>query len=223
MDYTVREIPKEDTRPWTEIKHYAKRFPKIYFSFGLFKDDVLLGVCTFGPCSRMLNNGYGLFNGKIQVRTIELNRLVVEDNLPKNTLSFFVARCLELLPQPMCVISYADHNYGHHGYIYQATNWMYLGTTQKEAIYRDKNTGKRVHQRQISYSLGTRVPGEMPEHIEVSKESYGKHRYLIFLGNKTQKKEMLRHLMYLMQPYPKGENTRYDSSGVIPRNSQLPL
>ena len=39
-----------------------------------------------------------------------------------------------------------------------------------------------------------------------------KHRYFYFLGNKTQKKQMLNNLKYKIMPYPKGENKRYDAS-----------
>ena len=34
----------------------------------------------------------------------------------------------------------------------------------------------------------------------------------MFLGSKTQKKNMLNNLKYEIKPYPKGENKRYDAS-----------
>ena len=39
-----------------------------------------------------------------------------------------------------------------------------------------------------------------------------KHRYIMFLGSKTQKKNMLKNLKYNIEPYPKGQNKRYDAS-----------
>jgi len=36
-----------------------------------------------------------------------------------------------------------------------------------------------------------------------------KHRYIYFLGDKKQKKEMLSKLNYDVLPYPKGDNKRY--------------
>ena len=47
------------------------------------------------------------------------------------------------------------------------------------------------------------------EIIDLSK---GKHRYLMFLGNKKQIKEMRSKLRYEILPYPKGQNDRYDAS-----------
>jgi len=39
-----------------------------------------------------------------------------------------------------------------------------------------------------------------------------KHRYFIFLGNKKDKAKMLKMLPYKIEPYPKGENIRYDAT-----------
>ena len=44
------------------------------------------------------------------------------------------------------------------------------------------------------------------------KERPRKHRYFYFVGNKRQKRQMLNELPYDIQPYPKGENKRYDAS-----------
>jgi hypothetical protein len=41
-----------------------------------------------------------------------------------------------------------------------------------------------------------------------------KHRYFYFLGNKKQVKDMFKMLPYELQPYPKGENKRYDASYI---------
>ena len=34
----------------------------------------------------------------------------------------------------------------------------------------------------------------------------------MFIGNKTQKRRMLKKLNYEIAPYPKGKNKRYDAS-----------
>ena len=44
------------------------------------------------------------------------------------------------------------------------------------------------------------------------KDRPRKHRYFYFLGQKKQKKEMLENLAYDIEPYPKGNNKRYDST-----------
>lgn len=136
--YTVKSIDKFQCKDWLINKHYAKRMPSIEYSFGIYKDITLVGICTFGPPPRVMNNGESIFK-QYRVKTLELNRLVVNEGLEKNTLSFFVAKCLHAIPKPCCIVSYADHTFGHHGYIYQATNWIYTGLNQ-------------IHERQIFYN-----------------------------------------------------------------------
>ena len=212
-DYFVQAATKDDYEMWLTKKHYAHRIPPITESFGLYdRRRKLRGVCTFGPPARMLNDGYGCFGGKIQVQTSELNRLVVDVSLPKNALSYFVASCLKSLERPHCIVSYADSNSGHHGYIYQATNWHYTGMTAVAQIYKDTRTGKVVHARTIVSEYGSREADSLPEWIQRSKETSGKYRYFMFLGDKNQRKEMAACLEYPILPYPKGNNQRYDAS-----------
>ena len=52
---------------------------------------------------------------------------------------------------------------------------------------------------------------DIPEIYSIEKGTV-KHRYVYFLGNKTEKKEMLKMLKYPIEPYPKGKNIRYDAS-----------
>ena len=209
--YKVQSIDKGETKQWLLFKHYAKRVPPIELAFGLYADKILQGVCTFGMPARMLNNGYGIFDGKLEIKTYELNRLVINEGLEKNVLSYFVAECLKIIPKPCCIVSYADGNNGHHGYIYQATNWTFTGITASEKVYVDKRKGKILHARTIVEMFGSRELSVLPDWIEVSKEEGGKYRYFQFLGNKRDKKKMNDNLKYEILPYPKGNNQRYDA------------
>jgi len=61
-DYTVRQIPKEQTHDWLLKKHYAHRIPSIMYAFGLYDvDNILQGVCTlwFAPQPERLFNMWG--------------------------------------------------------------------------------------------------------------------------------------------------------------------
>ena len=42
-----------------------------------------------------------------------------------------------------------------------------------------------------------------------------KHRYVFFVGNKSDKKQMRNDLTYEVMPYPKGDTKRYDSGGIV--------
>lgn len=88
-DMHVSPIPKEQTYDWLLSKHYAHRLPpNQMYSFGLFDGNKVVGVCVFGIGNRMMNDGFSVFGGEYKVSTMELMRLVVNEGLPPNTLSF---------------------------------------------------------------------------------------------------------------------------------------
>ena len=151
--FIVRSIESSQTYEWFLHKHYAKRIPNISYSFGLYdRNKILKGVCSYAkPMSQTLVQG--ALGGKFTDTFLELNRLVVNDNLEKNTLSFFVSQSLMLLPKPQVVVSYADSSYHHHGYIYQATNWIYTGLSSKFTDYAVKGL-EHMHHSSIEDSVG---------------------------------------------------------------------
>lgn len=218
--FYVSNIQPWETHSWLLKKHYAKRIPAIQYCMGLYSSGKeLVGVCTFGPPCRAYNMGEFVFCG-YKVETVELNRLVVEDGLPKNSLSFFVSKAIWMLPKPCCVVSYADHNKGHHGYIYQATNFIYTGLNEihdTEYII----DGKEVHSRTLT-GKGITAPKEWArEHGIETTEIGRKHRYFMFIGNKMQRREMDKHFRFKKLPYPKGDNKRYDSSSKVEKQGIL--
>jgi hypothetical protein len=220
--YTVRPIEFEDCKEWCLYKHYAHRIPSISYAYGLYdKDNVLVGICTYGhPMSSPLKACLG---EEWYDRMLELNRLCVNEGLPRNALSFFVTQTFKFLPQPCPLVSYADTEKSHHGYIYQATNWLYTGLSSKFEDYMVKGL-ESMHHTSIGDSVGRSDKGEYDKSkLERLKEKYGeenvylkersrKHRYFMFLGDKRAKRKMLRALPYDILPYPKGENQRYDAS-----------
>tara|TARA_R100000664_G_scaffold24116_2_gene33800 strand:- start:2247 stop:2876 length:630 start_codon:yes stop_codon:yes gene_type:complete len=192
--YKVKSISKHLCKEWLLYKHYAKRIPSISYAFGLFNND-LIGIITIGkPASNSLCIGVcGVENSKY---VYELNRLCVNDNLEKNVLSFFVSQSLKKLDN-LILVSYADTKMNHHGYIYQATNWIYTGKTKERT---DIGLANNNHSRHYSKNL---------DYSKNRKFRSAKHRYIYFTGNK---KKWIKELNYKIENYPKGENKRYDSS-----------
>lgn len=109
--------------------HYLHRVPPMSFAFGLYHECALVGVCIFGcPPSRHLQISACKTEPS---KVIELNRLWVDDIMPRNTESWFISRCLKQLP-PRIVVSYADSAVGHTGVIYRASNWNQAGMTDAD-------------------------------------------------------------------------------------------
>ena len=199
-DYKVMELRNGEHNDWLLKKHYAKRPCSVSYAFGLVKDEKIIGVCTFGfPPNYNYNDGKCVFNS-LKVTTLELNRLVINSNQQPNLLSYFVSKCLKLLPKPTAIVSYADPNQNHHGYIYQATNWLYTGesTPKKRYTFEDGST--------FDIRRGVDKKGKIVA-VEDLKPT---HRYLFFTGSKQQKKQMLKDLKMEILPYPKGQNQNYE-------------
>lgn len=208
--YKVQSIDTFQCKEWILHKHYAKRMPCISYSFGLFMNDILVGVLTVGkPASFTLCEG--VLGKEHKDIVYELNRLIVNDGLDKNSLSYFVSSSLKLLPKPMCLVSYADNNQGHTGYIYQATNWIYTGLSSIEKIYFLEN-GEAIKTRRHIDKKGTVVRTE---------KQLPKNRYIYFIGSKRQIAQYNKLLKYKPLPYPKNENKRYDTSYNPTVQSQL--
>lgn len=208
-NYRVIQINNKYAKEWILEKHYAKRRCSVSYCFGLFdKYNELVGVCTFGyPPNYNYNNGKCVFND-YRVLTLELNRLITNDGLGRNVLSYFVSQALKLLPKPSCIVSYADPNNGHYGYIYQATNWVYTGnSTAKHRYYFADGT---------SFDIRRGIDSKIKEHGEVVKKEklIPTQRYLFFNGSKKDRKSMRDDCKMPNLSYPKGLNRKYDTSYI---------
>ena len=166
--------------------HYAKRKPSISFVYGLYDNEELIGICSFGsPASPALCKG--IAGEKNKSKVIELNRLVLKYNR-KNEASYLVGKSLKMLPKPKIVVSYADTAQDHKGIVYQATNFYFTGTSKPRTDMAGKD-GK--HSR---HHLGDRTK-------RVFRSA--KHRYIYIIANKTDKKQLLKELNYEIMEYPK--------------------
>lgn len=195
--YKVSSVDANQTHEWLLKKHYAKRIPSISYSFGLYEGSVLIGVMTIGkPASPSLCDG--VCGKEYSEYVYELNRLCVKDGLEKNVLSYFVSSCLKMIKEDLIIVSYADKQMGHNGYIYQATNWIYTGATKERTdIGQEDGTHSRHYDKDIDKKANRKFRSS-------------KHRYIFFVGKK--KNEFKKNLKYKQLPYPKGTNERYDAS-----------
>ena len=196
--YLVRQINYEDTKDLILNVHYAKRMPSISYAFGLFEDSILVGLVSYGvPASPRVCEG--LCGKEHSKKVLELNRLVLRNN-KKNEASILVSKSLKLLPKPTIVISYADTSQNHVGYIYQATNFIYLGLSNKRTDRIFINGEKQKHGRHM---ISTDIENIKEKTVLVDRPR--KHRYLHIMANKRDKKELLKQLKYEIKPYPKNE------------------
>ena len=212
----VIQIKPVEAEPWLLQKHYAKRLCPISYAFGIYDELKLIGVVTYGvPSSSTLREG--LCGKSWSDNVIELNRLCCSNE--KNVASMLVGRSLRMLQKPSIVVSYADTEQGHVGYVYQATNFVYTGLSAKRTDWRIKGMEHLHGQTIADMSRG------QENRAEWMREKFGddfylqdrprKHRYVYFVGSKQQVKNMRNCLQYDVEPYPKGESNRYDAGGEV--------
>lgn len=189
----MREIDYKTAVDFLLPRHYSGRIPNISKAFGWFENNKLMAVCTFGkPASPALCRG--VCGEEYSNYVYELNRLCREDDFD-GKLSQFVAWCLrQIRDNNWIIVSYSDTAMNHHGYIYQACNFLYTGSTCKRT---DMYTIDNKHSRHYKHK----------EQTGYRKVRSPKHRYIYFCTkDKKLKKKYMEALRYHICPYPKGDN-----------------
>ena len=164
------------------------------------------GVVTYGqPATPSI--GKGIATEDYKTRVLELNRLCLLPELNGgNYASMLVGRSLKMLPKDYFIVSYSDTEWGHIGYIYQATNWLYTGLTKPRTDMANKSGG---HARHYEKGETTRV-----------KRS-AKHRYVFMTGDKKKQRKLLKWKVY--PDYPKGNSYHYSTDNPISHEELLRL
>jgi hypothetical protein len=161
--------------------HYLHRKPPISYAFGLYVKESLKGVCTFGvPPSRHAQISACRSD---PAAVLELNRLWVSDEMPRNTESWFVSRCLSALPGHI-VISYADTAHGHQGYVYRALSWHFAGLTDEDRKTPRFDYITHGKHSRSAFRTGSGLHSERVRRLP-------KYRYWTVTGDRRQRRKLL--------------------------------
>lgn len=197
IDWASHEAAKYACENW----HYSKCLPvgKIV-KVGAWEDGKFIGVVLFG---RGANHNMPKPYGLTQDQCVELVRIALTKH--KTPVSKIMALAIKFLqktnPKLKLVVSYADLDEGHHGGIYQATNWVYegifnAGNRQGFFIKGKVRHNKSVHSMGVKQSIDAVRKHIDPNAYEVFTK--GKHKYLMPLNE-----EMRVKIQPLAKPYPK--------------------
>lgn len=197
----------EEVWPLVRDFHYSKRMPSVIAiahcfawreSGGLFGDygDPLAAIIYSYPVSR-----------NAPKNMVELIRLVRRNDFNR-PLSQFVSwsmRWLKTHTDFDAVLSYADTTEGHHGGIYQATNFAYVHSTGKyQDGVRNKKTGEFIHGRQCFKMFGSRSQSYLMDRLDDNWElAYSDPKYLYVYPLKKRLKRILSDQGWQALPYPK--------------------
>lgn len=181
--------------------HYSQSVPSVQYGYNIYNDnDEWCGVVCFGGgANNHIGTAYDLCQGEI----LELVRVAL--NGKQNKTSQCVAAALKELhrqnPLVKMVVSYADLDQNHKGIIYQATNWLYEGTTMKNSRCAFIIFGEKTHPRTITARGWKNSLQWLKENVDADVEAVigkGKHKYIYCFDKKLFKK-----YRKLTKPYPK--------------------
>jgi hypothetical protein len=211
-ELTVVPLSKKQCDEFVTKKHYSRRASVFWEGFGLVEHGHVVGVCVYGQPSPPIQRH--AFEDR-DFRLYELTRLVVQTKT-KNAASYLVGNSLQMLSQrPSAVISYADSEQSHCGIVYQATNWLYTGSTvSHDHMY--LVDGVRTHPMTLRDRGITDPKRWAAENKIPTVKPLPKHRYFFFVGSKRQRKAMIARLKYpVIASYPKCDQNRYDDGEHI--------
>ena len=198
----------EAARTAVERFHYSKSYPLgTSFRFGAWEYGKFVGAVCFGNggSPNMIDKWAKEYDwNKLDI--LELVRVAFKEH--EASISKIISISLSMLkkhvPNIQVVVSYADTNYGHHGGIYQASNWIYLGMTPSSHTYRDRR-GKIWHSRSewcVRKGSAKFISGTKHEKSRLVVMS-GKHRYVWIFDKKLRAKIALQ-----AKEYPKAAEAK---------------
>lgn len=214
IERAERDVGVAAVKRW----HYSRSMPSADIDvYGVWEDDRFIGAVIFG-IGATANPGtpYDLESSQLR----ELCRVALDKHAaPVTRIVSEAVRLLKAdLPDLELIVSFADEKQGHLGVIYQAGNWLYLGTAVDDYVLLH---GQLVHPRTITSTLGSRSIPWLRENVDPNAERVWmppKHRYVLPLTRRQRKK-----LTPKARPYPKTVGACESNAGRRELRPDLPV
>lgn len=194
-DRTVAPVDFSTVKKVLAEAHYIGRPGSTSVRLGLWIGGDLAGVLTYGTIPRP--NSRAICGPEYEAQVLELTRLALYDWAPHNSESWFIGQSFKHVivqrPATRILVSYADGRHGHVGTVYQATNWIYTGSSTGDVVYQCED-GRTLHPRTVGWK-------DLPPGKWVPAGN--KYRYVQFVGDKAQRREARKNLRWSSLPYPK--------------------
>ena len=193
-------VSYRDAKWAIENWHYSRSVPAgKTVKVGVFEQRQFIGVVIF---SRGSTPKIGAPYGLEQTQVCELTRVALDAH--KSPVSQIISEAIAMLRQQnpglRLIVSYAATEEGHHGGIYQAGNWIYVGCKDS---YKYRVGNQLIHGRTMSMRAGRMglSGAEYLTHIghpKAPRLRVYRHKYLMPLDRKTR-----RQIAGLSQDAPK--------------------
>src|SRR3990167_1716965 len=191
----IQKINVRTAKDFVRHNHYAVISPPITkLSLGIYTNEKLTGVAMWGYGVRPKHTLKLMFPSLEVENYLELNRLCLLDEMPRNSESQFIRLNTEYIkrhfPKVKVLFSWADGLRGKCGYVYQASNFYYGGKILSE-FYATKD-GEVVHPRLLITRFGRRDMDFAFKVLGLKKIKGYQLRYCKFLCSHKERKSLLK-------------------------------
>ena len=207
-DLTMTGATADEIWPLVRDFHYSKRMPSAVMHCFAWREKGGLFGDTGGPLAGVVYSNPASRNHPQDA--LELTRLVRRDDftLPLSKFVSWSLRWLRGHTLAPFVLSYADTTQGHHGGIYQACGFLYVGEFQSGHIGYNAEDGSFVHRRTCNARFGASGVEDVKRRKPNWTPVYGlpKHLYIKPIRQKT--KTALSNIGLTAKSYPKPSAAR---------------
>jgi GR25 family glycosyltransferase involved in LPS biosynthesis len=214
---TIRKIGKKDASEFVAAHHYRKTMPKLNrFYYGGFFGDRLVAIITFGFGTQPMATIKTMFPSLGTKDYLEVGRLCLIDELPRNSESNFMSRVFQELEKDSdikVIFSWSDGIMGKPGFVYQAANFLYAGKIKtdvyitREGYLIHPRSAKKVLEANAFFERKSKLCWLTDRFCNVNGITHLKgfqFRYVYLLGSKGEKKRLMRDaIVPLNKEYPK--------------------
>lgn len=139
---SVKVIDSATAKEYTIKNHYMKTFPIPKVCFGVFYNNALCGVLTFGFSTSTKQKIKKIIPNINDDEFIEMQRMNVSDVLGQNSESFILGKVYELFKKNTkikVILTHAGGCKNDCGIVYQSSAWMYFGKEKCDDFYLTEN------------------------------------------------------------------------------------
>lgn len=237
MSIYIKEIDKDFAIHFVQTYHYSQIMPRLTKHYlGIFNGDVLCGVVTLGWGTQPLQTIKKLFpkHNFITTDYLEIGKMCFlpqlnNGNFGSMALSALVKWCKQNTSIQF-LYTLADGIMGKCGYVYQASNFRYIGSF-KTSVYMDAKTGEKIHPRSAKALCIENAKFEGKEKVFWLTHEFCKYKGIdkinglmfryIYPMNKQAKK--IINTEYSLLKNPKDEDLKFEkriANGVFEKISQ---
>lgn len=221
--YTIVEITKEQALEMIKTFHYSNTLPKLNKHYlGFYMEGKLVGVVTLGWGTRPLHTIRKIFPCLETKDYFEIGRMCMTEEMPRNSESQMLSQLVKWIkancPDIKVLFTWADGMVGKAGYVYQASNFWYLGYIWTDMYMKD---GVKIHVRQTKKlfqkgeddkRITARPTAEQMKQYGIEHYKGKQFKYLLFICDKRKARELKQVCLEpLTRNYPKEKDLEWKS------------